>query len=311
MRRSVFALAAMVLCCVNATTHAVIAIDPFYAGTYSYTDLGSVAGVPTNYGGIDFKPGDRDNIYLGGAANGSNGAVYKIPVTRNAVTSQIETFGAPTVFSTAPTIDGGLDFGPDGVLFYAGYSGNILGQIKPGSVMPDKTTVMTSAGVASSMGALQFVPTGFAGAGRLKLLSYNASRWYDATVSPDGSGTFNISVNPAVNIALAGGLEGAVYIKNTNPLFADDSVLVAEYVTGVISSYEIDANGDPVASTKKSFMTGLSGALGASIDPYTGDFYFSTFGGGNKVVRVQGFLIPEPTTLGLLAVVPALLRRRR
>jgi hypothetical protein len=39
-------------------------------------------------------------------------------------------------------------------------------------------------------------------------------------------------------------------------------------------------------------MTGLTGAEGALIDPVTGDFIFSTFGGGDHVIVVRGFSLP-------------------
>jgi hypothetical protein len=40
-------------------------------------------------------------------------------------------------------------------------------------------------------------------------------------------------------------------------------------------------------------MTGLSGAEGAALDPLTGDFLFSTFGGGSRVIEVRGFAVPK------------------
>ena len=57
-----------------------------------------------------------------------------------------------------------------------------------------------------------------------------------------------------------------------------------------------------------------------TIDPITGDFVFSTFGGGNKVVVVQGFTnqataTPEPGSVALLIGAGlsgcTLLRKRR
>lgn len=47
-------------------------------------------------------------------------------------------------------------------------------------------------------------------------------------------------------------------------------------------------------------MTGLSGAEGAAIDPLTGDFLFSTFGGGDRVIVVRGFAAP----VGILGETP-------
>ena len=74
-----------------------------------------------------------------------------------------------------------------------------------------------------------------------------------------------------------------------------------------MDAYSIDSqNGLPIATTATPFITGLTGAEGALIDPVTGDFLFSSFGGGNQIVEVQGFAVPpsptpEPATIFLMA----------
>jgi hypothetical protein len=263
---------------------------------YSVIDLGTPPGVPASLGGITFL--DSDTLLIGGAANGGSGAIYQIDIARDAMSNTITGFvGTASVYATAPNIDGGLAFGPGGVLFYTGYNNNILGQIKPGSSAPDKVINLNtlSPPIASSVGTLQFVPTGFAGAGQLKVASYNGNTWYTVSLAPDGLGTYDISaVSPSVSVT--GGPEGIVYIDAANPGFVVDSILLSEYNAGAIGAYEIDANGDPIFSSRRPFITGLSGAEGAEIDALTGDFLFSTFGGGNRVIVVTGFIptIPEP-----------------
>lgn len=113
-----------------------------------------------------------------------------------------------TAHATAPFIDGGLVFGPGGVLFYATYSNNTVGQVVPGGTGPARIIDLSPLGVASSTGSLLFVPQGFAGEGQLKILSYNASQWYSTTVSPDGNGTYDLAP-VAPGIFLGGGPEGA------------------------------------------------------------------------------------------------------
>ncbi|MDX2147637.1 MAG: hypothetical protein SFZ23_08960 [Planctomycetota bacterium] len=264
-------------------------IAPEFAGCYSFVNLGTPLGVPANLGGICFDPSDTNAILIGGAANGGAGAVYRVPVTRNA-SGNIVAFAGPGVnaFST-PNIDGGLTFGPGGVLFFSQYSQNDVGQIKPGSTGPDRIVDLDALGFTSSVGAFAFVPEGFPGEGRFKVAPYNSGIWHDATVTPDGAGTFDIVRNPAVAISIGGGPEGIVFVGAGNPNFSVPSALVSEYSGGRVVAYELNANGDPIVSTRRVLMTGLSGAEGGARDPVTGDFLFSTFGGGNRVIVVNGF----------------------
>ena len=278
-----------------------------YASSYTCNSLGAPTGLGTPFGGITFL--DPNTLLIGGNANSPTGNIQAVGVTRDG-SGHITGFSGPAVpYASAPNIDGGLSFGPGGVLFYTGYPINTLGQIKPGSVAPDKVINLNgiTPAVAASVGSLAFVPAGFAGAGGMKLLSYNTNNWYSATLLPDGTGTYDVSVTAGPT--LVGGIEGVVYIDGTNAGFGgNDSVLVAEWGVGRVGAYQIDANGDPIVSTRQDFMLGLSGAEGALIDPLTGDFLFSTFGGGNQVLVVSGFVkpeepptgVPEPATLIVL-----------
>lgn len=274
-------------------------LDPFYAPFYTLIGEGAVPGVPLSYGGLTFAADDGNVLLIGGMANNFSADIYRIRIARDASRHMIGfDCGGATPFADANGvsggIDGGLTYGPGNVLFYTTYNDNQLGQIKPGSSAPDKLIALGGLGVFASTGTLQFVPAGFAGAGKLKVLSYNASVWYSFVVSPDGSGTYNLTADsPAVAISIGGGPEGLVFIEAGNPGFAVDSVLVCEWGAGRVVSYELNSNGDPIVSTLRPFITGLSGAEGATIDPVTGDFLFSTFGGGNQIIRVTGFTTTE------------------
>jgi hypothetical protein len=46
----------------------------------------------------------------------------------------------------------------------------------------------------------------------------------------------------------------------------------SEYGADKVDAWVIDSNGDPIAGTGKDFLTGLSGAKGAVMDPVSGDF---------------------------------------
>jgi hypothetical protein len=265
-------------------------VAPAYSGTYTMSSLGAIAGVPPSYGGLIFV--DPNTILIGGNANDSTGLFYSVPVIRGAG-NHIVSFGAPVAHGYGTYNDGGVAFSPSGVLFYSQYDVNFVGQVKPGSNIDDKTVDLSLIGIASSTGALNFVPPGFNGAGRLKISSYPGGEFYDVAYAPDGAGTYNLT-SATLKVTLPGGPEGFVYVPNGSPLFSSQSLLVSEYGADSVATYTIDANGDPVLASRADFITGLNGAEGAAIDPVTGDFIFSTFGDVNEVYQVRGFVPPAP-----------------
>lgn len=284
-------------------------VNAAYASFYSITNLGTPTGVPGPLGGLTIKATDPDTLMIGGSANTSSAVIDQIGVTRDSGNHITGFSGTASQAATAPGtsggIDGGLAYGPNNVLFYTTFADNNIGQIKVGSSSPDKLTGLTSLGVTSSVGSLLFVPNSFGGpnVGHLKIASYNGNTIYDAIVTDDGTGTYNIGA-ATLTATLSGGIEGLIYVPGGSPGFTNPAMLVAEYGTGAISAYDVNANGDPIAGTRRDFITGLSGAEGAYIDPLSGDFLFSTFNGGNQVIAVSGFAptatAPEPGTLALL-----------
>lgn len=307
-------IAAFVLALIPSLASAQTIAPPFDSN-YSLTSLGNVPGVPPAYGGITFLAGSTSTLLIGGEANGGNGAIYQIDVTRDG-NNHINGFsGSATLYATAPNIDGGLAYGPGGVLFATTYNNNNILQYKPGSSSPDKAIDLTPLGVASSTGSLQFVPAGFTGAGGFRIYSYSSGDYYTADLIPDGSGTYDIA-NVVQRSNTAGGPEGIVFVPPGSALFPNPSVLVSEWAAGFVRAYELDVDGHPDPNTRQDFIIGLSGAEGALIDPQTGDFLFSTFGGGDQLLIVSGFAaVPEPQTIILMSVAgiagcTALVRRR-
>ena len=318
--------AALVGLSVSATVQAQV-LGSDFAANYTVTDLGSVDGLPPNYGGLTFL--GTNTLLIGGAANGAAGSLYTIGVVRDAQGHITGFNGAAARYGTqiGAYNDGGVAFGPGGVLFTSRWPVNELGQTKPGSTTEDKIIDLGALGVASSHAGINFVPTGFAGAGLAKLVSWSGGQWYSASLQADGTGTYDLiglnqvdlDLSTAAVDNLGGGPEGFVYIGGANAGFGSDSMLVSEYSSGLVGAYQIDANGDPLLATRRDFLTGLGGAEGAVIDPLTGDFLFSTFGGGSRVVVVSGFVvpapaIPEPSTWALMLLglaCSATLARRR
>jgi len=281
---------------------------------YLATSLGSVPGLTPNYGGLTFL--NNSTILIGGAANTAGGQLNTIGVTRDG-SGHVNGFtGSATAFGSVGTFnDGGVTFGPGGVLFTSQWPANKLGQTKPGSLVEDKVIDLATFGVAGSHAALNFVPSGFGGAGQMKLVSWSGGQFYTATYITDGAGTYDIAAVSQEDLGAApgiqtvlGGPEGFVYIGAGNSGFSVNSMLISEYSAGTVGAYDVDANGNPLVDSRRDFLTGLTGAEGAAIDPLTGDFLFSTFGGGSQVVVVQGFLrpvstdVPEPGTLALLGL---------
>jgi hypothetical protein len=270
-------------------------VQPPFDSAYSVTDLGPPPGVPPRLGGLTLRAGTTDRLLIGGQANESGGALYEIGLARDAA-GHITGFSGPAVrFADAANNDGGVTYGPGGVLFLARWPNNELGQAKPGSTSTDKIIPLAPLGVTASPGAILFTPQGQPGAGSFKLAGYSDGQWYDADVVPDGAGTYDVANLQAVpGAVLPGGPEGIVYVPTGSPQFDEPSLLVSEYGAGSVAAYRVDANGDPIIASRRTVIGGLSGAEGALLDPVTGDFLFSTFGGEGRVIVVRGFRAPPP-----------------
>ena len=289
-------LAALVLAAMPAPALAQdLQLQAPFDTAYSVKDLGPPPGVPARLGGLTLKAGTTDRLLIGGLANESSGALYEVGLVRDAA-GHITGFSDTTVrFADAANNDGGVVYGPGGVLFLARWPNNELGQTKPGSTITDKVIPLGALGVTASPGAILFTPPGQPGAGSFKLAGYSGGQWYDADVVPDGAGTFDVVNLQAVpGAVLPGGPEGIVYVPSGSPRFDRPSLLVSEYSAGSVAAYAVDGNGDPIVASRRTFIGGLSGAEGAFLDPVTGDFLFSTFGGEGRVVVVRGFRAPPP-----------------
>ena len=268
-------------------------VEPPFNQSYSWSSLGAPPGVPSQFGGLTLKAGTTDRLLIGGAANTADGKLYEIGLVRDARGHITGFSGTATEYADAAYNDGGVTYGPDGVLFLARWPANELGQIRPGDPHTYKTLALAPFNVAQSLAALQFVPSGQPGAGSLKLSSYGGGEWYDAAVVPDGNGTFDlVDVTSVPASTLPGGPEGFVYVAPGSPQFAQPSLLVSEYGADNVAAYDVDADGNPIVSTRRVFISGLVSPEGAFLDPLSGDYLFSTFGGGNHVVVVRGFAPP-------------------
>ncbi len=297
-------LAAALSAMATSVSGQVIGMD--FASDYGVFSLGSVPGLPTNYGGLTIRHDEPDFLYIGGAANQNAAAVYRAPVFRD-VDNFITGFGPASFFAEAPNIDGGLVFSPTGTMLFTRYSMNEIGQVAAGSDTMTISQPLSPLGVASSVGSLNFIPSGFSGEGDMLVVSYNTSRIFRMPFTED-NGVYTF-LDATHQVQISGGPEGITHVPIGSPLFGETPhVLVSAYSANAIVAYELDADGMPIPSTSRNLVTGLTNAEGAAIDPITGDFLFSSFGGGNQVYRVTGF-IPEPTTHGLFLISMAVMLR--
>ena len=289
-------------------------LGPAFVGSYNVRDLGAAGDVPGGYGALLFKAGDSNTLLVAGNSDDVMAQIYQITVTRDAQ-KHITGF-APTAayFADAPGIppehpldvaggiDGGLDYGPNGVLFYTSYHDGAISQIKPGATSPNKQTRMSALGIDGAGGALLFVPAGFPGAGRLKLTGATSFQWFDTVVTADGTGTFIIAApSKAVEIVNYG--QGLIYVKAGNPAFAKDSVVITSQGDDRVVTYEVDSNGDPIPTTLREIISGFYQVKGATQDPVTGDLLFGNGDFNSPRILLVGALGVSQTQVHITAPV--------
>jgi hypothetical protein len=264
-------------------------LGPEFVKDYSFADLGQVPGLPPRQGGLVPLRGDPDTLLIGGYANTPAGKLYAVKVTRDG-TKSIVAFGPAVYYAEAPYNDGGLVYTHDGTLLCAQWPVCKLGQLKLGSRVPDPIIDLGAPSHLDSLASLNFFPP----SGHLKMLAWSGGRWFDSQITPAAGGSYRLHDVRHVT-TLGGGPEGFVYVPEGSPQFPTPSVLVAEWSAGNIAAYEVAEEGDPMPATRRLFMGRLTGAEGGMIDPLTGDYLFTTFGGGDRVVRVDGLNIPKPS----------------
>lgn len=280
---------------------------PYCGSGYTIAELGSVPTLPvSSYGGVVVEREDPDRLLLATSAITSQGAIYSIGVVRDGERHITGFSGVPVKVASVPYIDGGLTYGPEGVLFTAAWPTQQLIQIEPGSSAPSKVLALGPLGV-SDVG-LNFVPRGFPGACSLKFVNHFNSRWWSSTITPDGSGTYAVTAGQEKESLYAFGQpEHLLYVPEGSSAFPDRStVLVTEYGAGNIAAYTVDANGDPIPSTRRIVVSGFNAPEAMAVDPLTGDLLVTNLD-GLTVKRVRGLrppawrvgLTPDAVTRGI------------
>lgn len=148
-----------------------IVLDPAFAADYSCVVLGTLASVPEPWGGFAMKANDSETVLITGGARTPGGRLYAVPIGRDADCHISGFTGASSDIAEAPYNEAGIAYGSDGVLFLAQAIVNNMGQLKNGSTITDKIVDMDALGFGTTMCGVGFVPPGFPGAGRLKLIN--------------------------------------------------------------------------------------------------------------------------------------------
>ncbi len=272
-----------------------VQIAPAFADAYKTYDLGPVPGIPpeARLGGCVIAYDDPDSLLIAGYSEASNGQLYRIGVERGNCDHIVGFSGEAVSVAQTPYIDANLLYVKSGLLFYSEWPVNHLSQLLPGAAAPARTTTLGDLGIANSIGGIGFVPPGYADAGGLRLLSWPGGEWNHLGRAPDGE---LFTVFGALNTAtLPNGPGGFAYIPKGSPAFAVDHVIVSEWSSNTVGTYEIDDQGDPMVATRKDFFTAFPRPWGAYFEPQTGDFMFLTWGDGvDRVYIVQGFEPPPP-----------------
>ncbi len=265
-------------------------LEPAFWDAYGIRELAKVPGFPSGNAGLAFKFDDPDTLLIAGPATQPSGKLYTVRVARDAQGLVTGCSGSASALADYPHNDGGLVYGPGNVLFSARWPAQILDQFKAGSTQIDKSIVLPPLGPTDV--ALGFVPNGLPGACRLKFVNYFSARWWSAEVVPDAAGTFDLTGIYEAQAIHDGGVEHLAYAPTGSPLFDEGTVLVTEYDLGNVAAYATDANGDPIPSTRRLVVSGLTTPEAFAFDPLTGDLLISTPAGSRSIRRITGFPAP-------------------
>lgn len=288
-----------------AGPEAVLAAE--YAADYVAYDLGAVpkdgGGVLPRLGGLVVFPDDPLMAYVVGPSEVEAAELHVVPLERGPCGHIVGFAGGAVKVLGAPYLDL-MTNGPKGVVFISHYPTSLLSQIVPGSPALASTIDLEPLGVAAtwSPGGLNFVPPGFPDAGMLRIMGYPylqqnslMGSWYRADITFNGTSYDVAPVEKTVE--LPGGPGGFAYIPVGSPQFSEQRIMVTEWLTNPqrVSSYAVDASGDPIPASVKPFFETFNKPWGSYFEPETGDYIFLQWEAQpDHVYIVQGFVPPPP-----------------
>ncbi|MDC0716585.1 hypothetical protein [Nannocystis bainbridge] len=288
-----------------AGPEAVLAAE--YAADYVAYDLGPVprdgGGVLPRLGGLVVFPDDPLMAYVVGPSEVDAAELHVVPLERGPCGHIIGFGGGAVKLLGSPYLDL-MTNGPKGVVFISHYPTNMLSQIVPGAPALASTIDLGPLGVEAtwSPGGLNFVPPGYPDAGMLRIMGYPYMQqnsvmgsWYRADITYNGTSYDIAPVEKTVE--LPGGPGGFAYIPAGSPGFPEQRIMVTEWLTQPrrVSSYAVDAEGDPIVDSHKPFFESFVNPWGSYFEPETGDYIFLQWEAQpDHVYIVQGFVPPPP-----------------
>ena len=288
---------------VPAGPEAVLADE--YKPYYTAYDLGTVpkagGGVLPRLGGLVISPLDPLTAYVIGPSEVPESQLHVIQVERGPCGHIIGFKGEAQLVLTAGYLDLMVN-GPKGVAFVSHYPTRMLSQYVPGAQGLASTVDLGALGMPDiySPGGINFVPPGYPDAGQLRLAGFKidhngASGWYRATIDYKGPAYAITGLTKTVDVPNGPG--GFAYIPIGSPLFAEQRIIMTEWNSApqAVSSYAVDAAGDPIPGSRKPFFTSFVNPWGSYFEPETGDYIFLQWENQpDHVYIVQGFVPPPP-----------------
>jgi hypothetical protein len=320
-------------------------IDTANFPDYTVRDVTLVNGAGTLfvsdilYGGISlqatFSNGvltyDPNTLLLVGPKGSSDqsGKLVSIGVTRDAAGHIVSLAGTEKqILSGFQGLQSGLAFFGDNLLFTSSNTqstpptSSVFAYLNNPPANANRNENPLTLPGADVLDGLALVPPGFPGSAAPTNVRFDAGTdWFSATVTPNPNPALGAVVtgSQVAGISFAGVLTQPSGIGYLGPQrdFAAQSVLIGDHASGTVFDFAIDANGNPITSSGKRLLFGMTGPNGIFQDPFTGDILIA---GGTltspEIAEVQAaIVVPEPgpaaaLALGLGLALSAARRRR-
>jgi hypothetical protein len=301
-------------------------LSPTYDKYYDAFDLGPLP-LPIGesdplffdpVGGCVVDPTDVNRLYFVGKSEGPLGAIYTVGLKRDACGHILSFVGPSKRVVGVPFADANFVELPGASFFLTLYPIGGIAELDPAMALLKTHDLkplgldapVNPAGIdllaGESPGGLARVPPGLPRAGELRALAYPSGNWF--VLDAKKTGATHDFTKLTKKVTLDNGAGPFAYVPAGSPGFPTASVVLTEWYQGRfypsipinketqrVVAYEIDAESNPIKSTRKEFFTLFDKPWGAYFEPVTGDFLFlSWLRSPDHIVAVRGFAKPPP-----------------